>query len=79
MTAADKDIRIKILNAFNRLIRKKDFPSVTVGEIAKEAQISRATFYRHFHDKYDVMNYNFKSFLRKNIEQHPLKNITGPV
>ena len=30
--------------------------------ILEESGISRATFYRHFHDKYDLMNYVYSSF-----------------
>ncbi|MBR3178888.1 MAG: helix-turn-helix transcriptional regulator, partial [Clostridia bacterium] len=42
-----------------RLIRKAEFESLTVNDIVREAGISRATFYRHFRDKYDVMNFNY--------------------
>lgn len=49
----------KILDSFNKLIKTKDFDSITVKMIVDEAGVGRATFYRHFKDKYDVMNYNF--------------------
>ena len=52
-----------IVHAFNRLILTADFDEVTVNDIASEAGISRATFYRHFRDKYDVMNCNFTLLL----------------
>lgn len=52
-----------ILNAFNQLIPKHDFDKITVSMIAAEADVSSATFYRYFKDKYDVMNYNYKLLL----------------
>lgn len=57
------DTREKILHTFNTLIEKGDFHSVTVRQIVSQAGISRATFYRHFKDKYDVMNYNYEHLL----------------
>lgn len=52
-----------IVDAFNRLIARKRFSEITVVDIASEAQVSKATFYRYFHDKYDVMNSNYKELL----------------
>lgn len=52
-----------ILDAFNRLITKREFDQITSLDLAKEAGISKATFYRYFKDKYDVMNYNYKNLL----------------
>ncbi len=63
-----KNTKDKILKAFNELIRKSDFDSVTVFHIVETAGISRATFYRHFKDKYDVMNYNYSSLLDRHVQ-----------
>ena len=52
-----------ILESFNKLIVENDFHKITVDMIMKAAEVSRATFYRHFKDKYDVMNANFKNLL----------------
>ena len=49
-----------ILNAFNELIEKTDFQTLTVEAICKEAEVSRTTFYRYFKDKYDVMTFNYE-------------------
>ena len=54
-----------ILVAFNNLIEKKGFDKITVQMIIDEAEIGRATFYRYFRDKYDVMNYNYMKFLEE--------------
>lgn len=53
----------RILEAFNEIASKSDFESITVFQIVEKAHVSRATFYRHFKDKYDVMNYNYSSLL----------------
>ena len=52
-----------ILDGFNHLITETDFHKITVDMIMKAADVSRATFYRYFKDKYDVMNANFKNLL----------------
>ena len=52
-----------IIDAFNRLISKYSFEKISVNMIVQEAHVSRATFYRHFKDKYEVMNYNYKRLL----------------
>lgn len=52
-----------IVGAFNELVMKKDFEKISVKDICELSGISKATFYRHFHDKYDVMNYNYKILL----------------
>lgn len=52
-----------IVDAFNRMIPKVEFEQITAVSISAEAGISKATFYRYFKDKYEVMNYNYKSLL----------------
>ena len=63
------DTKDRILSAFNQLASHRDCDAITVFQIAQKAGVSRATFYRHFKDKYDVMNYNYSSLLEKHIEQ----------
>lgn len=48
--------RKAIFEAFIGLLKKKDFESVTVSEIANAADINRVTMYKHFSDKYDVLD-----------------------
>ncbi|MBQ8470293.1 MAG: TetR family transcriptional regulator [Clostridia bacterium] len=55
--------RMVILHAFDRLVEKVGFSKITVSMLVKEAGVSRATFYRYFKDKYDVMNYNYKQMV----------------
>lgn len=55
--------RMVILHAFDQLVEKVGFNKITVSMLVKEAGVSRATFYRYFKDKYDVMNYNYKQMV----------------
>jgi AcrR family transcriptional regulator len=41
--------------AMIELITEKGFEAITVGDIAERAMINRATFYRHYQDKYDLV------------------------
>ncbi len=45
-----------IIDAFVDLLGKKDFYSITVSDISKQATINRATFYAHFTDKFALID-----------------------
>lgn len=47
--------RRAIRDAFLFLIEKKGFDAITVQNIADQAVINRVTFYKHYQDKYDLM------------------------
>jgi AcrR family transcriptional regulator len=58
---ADVDLRVKrtqklILDAMIELTARKGFSTVTVRDITKYAGINRATFYRHYRDKFDLLD-----------------------
>ena len=55
--------RKNIISAFNTLIKTHNIEKITVEMILKEADVSKATFYRYFNDKYEVMNSNYKELL----------------
>lgn len=54
-----------IFDAFNRLASKADIEKISVNMIVEEARVSRATFYRYYKDKYEVMNQNHKIMMEK--------------
>lgn len=59
--SASEDLRVQrthklILDALIELTIEKGFSSVTINDIAKHARINRATFYRHYQDKFDLLN-----------------------
>lgn len=41
--------------AFIELLNSKTFDEITVNELCEEAGIRRATFYKHYSDKYDFL------------------------
>lgn len=43
-----------IIDAMLRLLKEKSFEKITVQNILDETPVTRATFYAHFHDKYEV-------------------------
>lgn len=67
---AKTDLRIRktykaLCDAFVHILEKKRFDDLTVNELCDEALIRRATFYKHFADKYDF----FSFFIRQEREQ----------
>jgi AcrR family transcriptional regulator len=61
--------RIKIMNSFYALMKKKDFHSITTAQIAKNAEVTEGLIYKYFKDKkdllYQVLNDHFFEFLAK--------------
>lgn len=55
--------RQAIFEAFSELIRKESFEKITVTDICRKADVGKATFYRYYKDKYDVMNENYRRAL----------------
>lgn len=47
--------RSDLLQAFWGLYARQPMESITVGQVCEEAGYSRATFYQHFHDLYEVL------------------------
>jgi len=60
MSLDELDLRVKktleaIQNALVGLVAEKGLDAITVGDIACHAQVNRTTFYRHYRDKYGVL------------------------
>ncbi len=51
MDRRQRKSREAIFNAFTKLLSKKDFHQITVGQIIEAADVGRATFYSHFETK----------------------------
>ncbi len=51
MDRRQRKTREAIFNAFTKLLSKKNFNQITVGEIIEGADVGRATFYSHFETK----------------------------
>lgn len=57
----------RIAKAFKTLLAVKDFDAISVVDIMKLAKIRRQTFYNHFLDKYQLMDWIFESELQEQI------------
>lgn len=50
-----KKTKEKLFRAFQTLLTENQFEEITIQEICSKAEIRRATFYKHFTDKYDFL------------------------
>lgn len=50
-----KRTRKFLQQAFIELLKQKDFDSITIQDIADQAEMNRTTFYSHFQDKYELL------------------------
>jgi len=60
MSQKETDLRVRrthliLKQAFLDLCEKKGFKAITVGDITEHAMVNRATFYRHYKDKYELV------------------------
>ena len=56
-----EDIRITkskrdLCNALITLMQTEQFKKITVGDICSTAMVNRMTFYKHYADKYELLN-----------------------
>ena len=58
-----------ISEAFFKLVQKYDFDKITISQIAAEAGISRATFYRHFNSLESIVAYTSDSFIQEGLNK----------
>ena len=49
--------KIKIFQALAELLETEDFDSITVKQICETAKTGKTTFYAHFQDKYDIIQW----------------------
>ena len=61
-SAADRQKR-RIAQAFEEVLEAQSFEKITVIEIARKCGISRQTFYNHFLDKYDLVNWMYRQLV----------------
>lgn len=67
-----KRTRNWIRQAFMELLAEKGFHATTVQDITTRAGINRATFYAHFTDKYDLLNFAVREAFREELERRVL-------
>jgi len=52
-------MQISIIDATEHLLDSTGFEAISVAQICKAAKISRSTFYYHFKDKFDIVQWHF--------------------
>lgn len=67
-----KRTRNLILGAFRQLLAEKGFESVSVQDVTDKAEINRATFYKHFVDKYALLDFSVQQMFRMELEKRTL-------
>jgi len=67
-----KRTRSLILQAFGELLAEKGFDAISVQDVTDKVEINRATFYKHFVDKYALLDYTIKELFKKEIEKRTL-------
>jgi AcrR family transcriptional regulator len=67
-----KRTRSLILQSFGDLLAEKSFDVISVQDVTDKAQINRATFYKHFVDKYALLDYWVQQRFRQEIETRML-------
>lgn len=64
-----EDMKSVIADTFTYMLEKEDLDKITVKRLIEECQISRQTFYYHFHDIMDVLHWAFKKATKELAEQ----------
>ncbi|WP_210130271.1 TetR/AcrR family transcriptional regulator [Staphylococcus sp. GDX8P54P] len=57
-----QDLRVQkthqaLITSFSELLQSKSLEQITVQDLCTKANVRRSTFYRHFSDKYDLLNH----------------------
>ena len=70
MTAKKEDLRIRrthklLCDAMVSLLETRSFDEISVVDICEKAMVHRATFYKHFADKFDFMEYVVREKIRE--------------
>ena len=53
----ESDIKAKVAGSLEKLLKEKNFSTITVQEILDLSGVSKSTFYRYFKDKYAIVEY----------------------
>lgn len=62
------DVRVKrtyrrLIESFLKILNEKSFDEISISEICDGADVHRATFYKHFNDKTEFLNFCVKQLL----------------
>jgi AcrR family transcriptional regulator len=65
--------RALVVQAFEEVMGEKGFHALSVQDVAMKAGINRATFYDHFKDKYELLNYSIRLEFDHELDKRRLK------
>jgi AcrR family transcriptional regulator len=71
-----KRTRQLLEQAFLQVASEKGFQAVSVQDITERAGVNRATFYDHFTDKYELLDYSIRQGFRQELEKRMLNVCT---
>lgn len=58
-----------LITSFMKLLKEKSFDKITIRDITSDCGVTRMTFYYHFKDIYDMLNYVIEEKMRASISQ----------
>ncbi len=67
----EKRAKMILAESIKELVQIKYISDISVKDIVSNCDMSRASFYRYFHDKYDLMNWVFQTELNEILEEFP--------
>ena len=70
-------MKYKLANAMKELLVHTPVDKITVKQIVDQCDVTRPTFYRHFKDKYDLINWYFDKLVLKSFEQIGVSHTIG--
>lgn len=62
-------MKYKLANGMKELLVHTPVDKITVKQIADQCDVTRPTFYRHFKDKYDLINWYFDVLAQMSFKQ----------
>ena len=68
MDASEK-MKYKLAEAMKELLNHYPVEKITVTQIVDQCGVTRPTFYRHFKDKYDLVNWHFDKLVQKSFQE----------
>lgn len=69
--------KLILAEATKKLMCEKPFAKISVGDIVEECELNRNSFYYHFKDKYDLVNWIFYTEVVAEVSQHDIENASS--
>jgi len=67
--------KLALAQSMKKLMEKRPMKKISVSDIVKECNLNRQTFYYHFKDKYDLVNWIFYTELIVYIKDTPMEKL----